>query len=293
MTLLGHQDSVTAVAWVSDVDTDSTTHYLVSGSTDGTVILWKVQLDVDQNTKCPWVMLQNFSNHHGGPVTCVAVGRMSPSDCSCVLVTTGGDGCVSILCSEGNEYNFHEQQRLSFGTKLVHCAALAHVVHPEVNNTHALILAMGFVDGSVQVYSSSGNNISFSLACNLVGHQNWVRGIDFIRTEGGKILLASGSQDRYIRLWSIHKSEPDSSVSLDSLGITKYAPKPRVDLGGVSYDIILESLLVGHEDWVMSVAWNKQKSHVLSSAEVTLLSSSMDRTMILWRKDVDSGAIIK
>ena len=274
MTLLGHNDVVTSVAWVSDVESESKEHCLVSGSADGGIIFWKVQLDLDQNRTCPWEMVQRFDGHHRGPVTCVAVDVPSS-----VVVTTGGDGCVTIISSRDWEYC--QEQRLSFGTKLVHCAAITRV------NQGSKLLAMGFVDGTVQVFASSGDAICFSLACNLSGHQNWIRGIDFAHIEGDRILLATGSQDRYVRVWSIDKTQPDRSVSLDSLGITKYAPKPRIYVGDESFDIILESLLVGHEDWVMSVAWNTTK--VVPLADLTLLSSSMDRTMILWKRDISSG----
>ena len=60
MTLLGHQDVVTNVAWVSDVDTESMEQYLVSGSADGSIIFWKVNLGLDQNTACPWEVVETF-----------------------------------------------------------------------------------------------------------------------------------------------------------------------------------------------------------------------------------------
>lgn len=286
MTLQGHQDIVTSVAWVSDANSGSREQWLVSGSSDGSVILWKVYLDVDQNNSCPWELVQLFEGHHSGPVTCVAVEHTTVDATSCVVVTTGGDGSVSILCSGADGYNFCEGQRLDFGrTKIAHCATVLHI------NNGAMLLALGFVDGLVEVFSSSGEDADFSLSCKLSGHQNWIRGIDFARVEGGKILLATGSQDRYVRIWSIDESGPHQTSSLDSLGITKYAPKPRIHVNGVPYDIILESLLVGHEDWVMSIAWNASQSGVLPLSKLTLLSSSMDRTMILWRKDICSGPL--
>jgi len=278
MTLLGHQDVVTSVAWMSDVDTESMEHCLVSGSADGSIIFWKVNLELDQNSACPWEILDTFGYHHKGPVTCVAVDVALR-----VVITTGGDGCVTVMSSGNDGFGHCERQRLSFGTKLIQCASITHF------DEGAMLLALGFVDGSVQVFVSSGDEMYFTLACNLSGHQNWIRGIDFAHVQGGKILLATGSQDRYVRVWSIEKSEADQSMSLDSLGITKYAPKPRVYVGGVSYDIILESLLVGHEDWVMNVAWNTAGSNPMTLTELTLLSSSMDRTMILWKKDIASG----
>lgn len=281
MTLLGHQDVVTSVAWVTDVDSEGVEHCLVSGSADGSIVFWKVNLSLDQNETCPWEIIQMYERHHGGPVTCATVNVPMG-----VLITTGGDGCVTVMRSHCDGGEYHECQRLSFGTKLVHCAAITHV------DERSMLLALGFVDGSVHIFASSLEELSFSLSCKLSGHQNWIRGLDFVHVQGGRILLASGSQDRYIRVWSIDKTHSDQSLSLDSLGITKYAPKPRIYIEDASYDIILESLLVGHEDWVMSVAWNAVQSRAMPLTELTLLSSSMDRTMILWKKDISSGTLV-
>ena len=54
----------------------------------------------------------------------------------------------------------------------------------------------------------SGN---LSTTVNTSGHEDWVRGLDFRSTETGCV-LASGSQDHYIRLWRINlvKEEEDN-----------------------------------------------------------------------------------
>lgn len=54
----------------------------------------------------------------------------------------------------------------------------------------------------------------------------------------------------------------------------------------------MEALLVGHEDWVFSVAWQPQQDAQAQQAAAApcLLSASMDRTMMLWRPESTSGA---
>ena len=52
--------------------------------------------------------------------------------------------------------------------------------------------------------------------------------------------------------------------------------------------VTMEALLVGHEDWVFSAAW--QPDQDAESAKPCLLSASMDRTMMLWRPESSSGA---
>jgi elongator complex protein 2 len=299
-TMLGHKDVVTSVAYVPrgvvDNASDEDSHWIVSGSADGCIVVWELclsearrrQQEVAQGPM--WRVFQMMEGHHQGPLTWVSVEtyrKQEDGSTSCVMVSSAGDGDL-VVC-QFVEGRFVEVQRLSFGTKLVHCAAVGFL---EVHST--LLLGLGFIDGAVKLYvSGAGQNVSFSLACNLTGHQNWIRGIDFINVANDKMILATGSQDRYIRLWSIEPRRDaegiaghDLAPSLDALGITKYAPKPRIKLGDALYTVLLESLLVGHEDWVMNVSWNKS-----NAVEPMLLSSSMDRTMVVWKKDVDSGAL--
>lgn len=65
----------------------------------------------------------------------------------------------------------------------------------------------------------------------------------------------------------------------------RYAPRSRLRTKHNMYQAGLQGLLVGHEDWVHSVMWQPGVGH----QEPCLLSSSMDRTMMLWRRDADTG----
>lgn len=76
--------------------------------------------------------------------------------------------------------------------------------------------------------------------------------------------------------------------------------------GGITYSASLEALLIGHEDWLHSVAWWAPRGSGDSAApaaagaveaaaalplreQLVLLSASQDRTMVLWRHDAGSG----
>ena len=49
----------------------------------------------------------------------------------------------------------------------------------------------------------------------------------------------------------------------------------------------MDALLVGHEDWVFSAAWQPQ---LVAGSAPCLLTASMDRTMMLWRPEPSAGA---
>jgi WD40 repeat protein len=70
--------------------------------------------------------------------------------------------------------------------------------------------------------------------------------------------------------------------------LSKYAPRPVFDADGMC-SAVLEALLIGHEDWVHSVQWKPQRGGGGGTKKPSLLSSSMDRTMMLWEPDVATG----
>lgn len=78
----------------------------------------------------------------------------------------------------------------------------------------------------------------------------------------------------------------------------RYAPKPQFSTPKGQYTAFLEALLVGHEDWVHSVQWQPpQPPHSppqdpQPAQPLCLLSTSMDRTMVLWRPDPATGLIL-
>jgi elongator complex protein 2 len=63
--------------------------------------------------------------------------------------------------------------------------------------------------------------------------------------------------------------------------------------GGVQYAVLLESLLVGHEDWVTSVHWMPAAvgSSPEDAIEYRLFSTSMDRNMVIWSPDASAGGV--
>ena len=76
------------------------------------------------------------------------------------------------------------------------------------------------------------------------------------------------------------------NTSLSFKSECRYTPKPGFQIEGQRYICVVEAMLVGHEDWVHTVAW---QPNLEKKDRPTLLSASMDRTMALWRQDVASG----
>lgn len=125
----------------------------------------------------------------------------------------------------------------------------------------------------------------------------------------GKLLLASASQDKNVRVWVVQQQQDQQQQAAGQPGggangataaaslaasLTRYAPRPLIWAGQHTFAATLEAVLIGHEDWVHSVAWQPRVPQPDgsggSSQPPCLLSASMDRTMMLWRPDQATGA---
>ena len=171
-------------------------------------------------------------------------------------------------------------------------------------NSQGLILAVAGSITTVQAYVSSGASEHFVLRATLVGHENWVRSLEFTYEnptdpEGSDLLLASASQDKYIRLWRVHQCKDvpthggKSNIGAGfgtalgkKSGLSNKAHRFRTTGRNAEreYFITFEALLMGHEDWIYTVAWRP-----VISGGLQLLSASADNSISLWNPDPDSG----
>ena len=69
--------------------------------------------------------------------------------------------------------------------------------------------------------------------------------------------------------------------------LTSLARRQTFHAAGTAWQVRAHSTLIGHEDWVHSVAWAPQP--LQGGAERRLLSAGMDRTVMVWEHDSDSG----
>ena len=88
--------------------------------------------------------------------------------------------------------------------------------------------------------------------------------------------LASGSQDNFIRVYKITKSDNSKD------DITNKFFK----MNETKYNITLDTVLYGHEAWIYSVKWTQNQNGVLM-----LLSSSIDKSVILWKQQGENDII--
>ncbi|KAK1269256.1 Elongator complex protein 2 [Acorus gramineus] len=238
-TLPGHKATVNCTHWIPSSKYahkvwDAEKYFLLSGSSDGVIILWEMGLKDNK-----WRQVLQVPQPHKKGVTCI----------------------VGIMVSEA-----------------------------------VSIFASSSSDSTVHIWEL------FVRACELKGHTDWIRSLDFslpISTDSNKdsLFLVSSSQDKTIRIWKLASfNSPPNSTLADrnkDVSLTSYIEGPMFIAGSSSFQVSLESLLVGHDDWVYSVKWQPPLCSSPDGREFdqpqSILSASMDKTMMIWRPEQVTG----
>lgn len=322
-TLTGHTDKVTCVKWIpsrlsmpSAAATIGSWALLASGSSDSSTIIWGVQV---KNGDCDWKQQARLmagplgaAEHlpdsgaerlrgHAAPITGVAVYEVPDgAPGSFLLASVGGDGRVVIwhcadlddCTSHGNQEQWSLVQEITLGTAIQNCVDLTHIPgHPEW-----LVMALGGVDSSVRIMIKPPGK-HFEHACILRGHENWVRGVSFVHTlrqDGSfELLLATAAQDRNVRVWSLVQQRTAATDAdrkrAQTAFLTSFAHKLSFKAADMVLEASISAVLVGHEDWVHSVAWQPAAARRAGHRPPRLLTASMDRSMMLWDIDPATG----
>ncbi|MCJ1435159.1 hypothetical protein MMC27_004530 [Xylographa pallens] len=277
----GHTDKVNAVRFLPQTFRDIP--ILISGSVDKTVRLWRGS----QASKFEFKNAAVLAGHSGS-INCLATVAGSTR-----IASGAADATVKIweITVSASSTSAELVQTISLLPRFFPLAlALSHL-----QESATLILAVGGTKSFVQIYVTDTVEEStlFTSRATLTGHEGWIRSLDFVdeaQDHGGDLLLASASQDKYIRLWRVHDGEalPTSGIvvqhSLPGAREKSLSNKAhRFDAADFKYSITFEALLLGHEDWIYTVTWNRQ------GEMLQLLSASADNSLAIWESDPSSG----
>lgn len=278
--------------------TEDETAYLLSGSDDKSVKLWKLDVKTG-NASC----IHTVQNHTA-PINCIATLRSShqTSNSSHSIFATGAaDATIKIWSFDGKEIK--AIQTIKTTPKYF---PLAVALSPLGDDGNTFILASAGTKDIIQIYtgtvtsSSTGDasteySSNFTFQATLSGHEGWIRSLDFTPETpldpNSDLLLASASQDKYIRLWRIHQGTelPVQASTASDPTVGAYLPgrspanKAHRFKAGADYSVTFESLLFNHDDWIYSAKWHQ------SNTSLQLLSTSADNSLAIWEADPSSG----
>ncbi|KAF1995558.1 RNA polymeras-like protein II Elongator subunit [Amniculicola lignicola CBS 123094] len=276
--LNGHTNVVNAVKFFPTGRDDVAV--LLTGASDHTLRVWRGRTGVDTS----FTSIKSISEHKA------AVTRISTFPGSDTFVTGASDGTVKIWSL------LHDSDFASIDVTLLQTINLSPKYFPlsialaKLDDT-SMILAVAGTRSTIQIYVS--REAKFELAATLTGHEGWVRSLAFTREssdETGDLLLASASQDKYIRLWRVHQGEELPAISnalnnpaLGVLGKSLSNKAHRIESTAAKYSVTFEALLLGHEDWIYTAAWRFRND------KLQLLSTSEDNSLAIWESDPASG----
>nr|XP_058967609.1 elongator complex protein 2-like [Pocillopora verrucosa]XP_058967610.1 elongator complex protein 2-like [Pocillopora verrucosa] len=287
--LNGHKDRVNCVRWIPRPGFEEEDE-LVSGSTDKSVIVWQKNADQDYTWKVSSVL-----EGHQGAVNAVAAVILPVSDNSratrTIIVSASADSSVRIWERKQTEGNFTCLQTVSYGNGFILAVAISLLP-----GTSVPVIACGGEDCKVHLFTEKDNK--FMKVQGLLGHEDWIRGTNFALEDGGDLLLVSCSQDSFIRIWRISLSlkypESDSDILQDEfkeLKLTSNVFSVINEGSSKDFSVVLESVLTGHEGWIYGVHWHPaiRRGDGSFTQPMSLLSASMDKTLIVWAPDKESG----
>ncbi|CAK7210915.1 Elongator subunit elp2 [Sporothrix bragantina] len=331
--LRGHQDEIKAVQFLRSEE-ETQTSLFVSGGDDKSLMLWAIGKD-DKQKDSKDEPLQIVADAHSAPINCIAAARQSVGNSSSrtLFATGAADYTIKIWALEQTSLVLLQTIRT---TPRFFPLCLALVALPSSTGEEkasSWLLAAAGTNNRIQIFTgietasreaesttqtTKSGAVTFEVQATLKGHEDWIRSLDFgweskSFSSSSDLLLASASQDKYVRLWRIHRGssapaptasataaaaaigEADTTLDLSSTTATSTttgnAPSNkahRLQAGEDVYFVTFEALLLGHEDWIYSARWTSvgasNKGHKLR-----LLTTSADNSLGVWEADAASG----
>lgn len=113
-------------------------------------------------------------------------------------------------------------------------------------------------------------------------------------------MIASCAQDNMIRIWKLTKEDhevsntenliPDDIIKEIKLKYNSFEVTDNETGKCYNVRVCLDSVLAGHENWIYGLHWHpKIVIDGKLRQPLKLLSASMDKTMIMWAPEDDSG----
>ncbi|GAA6020260.1 hypothetical protein JCM11491_003868 [Sporobolomyces phaffii] len=324
-TLPGHGGPVSALKFVTSDDSA-----FVSGDATGTAKLWTEQ-HRPGHPRATWQELSSLDQIHRGSVS--AVEALALGNDEFLVVTGGSDATIRISTVSRATRTATHVQTIDCRGKIPLEVALSHL--PDSNG---LVLAVGSTENRIQLYTcppprrAAAGAFEFSKSLALEGHTDWIRCLSFttpvpISSQSssssphasttasydmnpGEVLLASGGQDNYIRLWRFTRLSRSTTTTTTGGSLSKLDELEHALLGGTdagtttaagrpdelrvkAHDFVVagdgefscssEAVLLGHDAWVTGLNWAPSEPDESDRARpLRLLSASADRSMILW-----------
>jgi len=288
LTLKGHAQRANSVRWIKSANSAE----LLSCSSDGTICHWvnptgKV---FDNNS---WSLKEKYNDNKD--ISGINfLNSLYISENEKYFYTFATNGNLILWGFNPTEDKYEIYAKINYKKKLQDALALI-----PLDEDYLLLLSGGY-DNLINVHivkrknkanSSNVDLVDIEFKLSLQGHTNSIRDLQFAQNfNNNERLFASCSQDSYIRLWSVSKisnEEIDKLIeNMESKKNNTIYEEYKTKMSYLFrtkdqeyYNIVLDSVLGGHEESVSSIRWG-----TIDNKNV-LLSSSFDFTLGIWKLD--------
>ncbi|KAG8240401.1 hypothetical protein J437_LFUL002544 [Ladona fulva] len=286
-TLCHHKSMVNSVRWIKSQN-DAEETEILSTSCDATACIWR---RIEDGT---YELVQSLEGHSED----VIVGDGIKSNClnkdSFVIATASTDSTIKIW-TDKKENMLKCIQTIDLLREM--CFEIRLNYLPGTSN---LLMICANTDCRICLYAKSDD--LFIKVNELQGHEDFVRTIDVIsfgvaqhtyKNNCRTMFIASGDQAGQIRIWQLSSQNlrtQETNSKMDDF-------KPEVNFFSFITDdkehefaISIESVILAHDGMINGIRWHpKVKTENGFHQPMKILSCSMDKTMILWEPDIQSG----
>ncbi|KAM0287410.1 hypothetical protein ACHAQH_000360 [Verticillium albo-atrum] len=294
--LSGHKDVVKSVKFLPSTKNGS--QVIISGSDDKTLKLW--ELNAEHTTgQCVQTLTE-----HTAPINTIAILKSRNPSTPTLIASGAADASFRVWKYEAGRLHL-----LSTVKPTPKFFPLTIALSTLDQDDDSIVLAVAGTKDIIQIYvaATTTPSLDFQLQATLTGHDGWIRSLDFTwesTAVDSDLLLASASQDKYVRLWRLHQgselpamtSNADPATNAFLPGKSPANKAHRLQATGKAFSITFEALLLGHEDWIYSAKWfrpevddGSSSSSSSSSRPLQLLSTSADNSLAIWEADPSSG----
>ncbi|XBW35626.1 hypothetical protein QEN19_001200 [Hanseniaspora menglaensis] len=259
--LNGHKNVVTCMQYQDDTKNNQ----LITCSEDGSFIIWN---NYKLHKK---IQINNMEKDVMHSINSISYRN------KCLLI--GDSDGVFRIFENGEDWTLVKEFKVN---ERLHplCSEMINVIDDKY------IIFIGGTSVDLFVYAFDLKTNELNLQAQLKGHEDWVKCMDFIKISDEKWLLATGSQDRYIRIWNLEFKDAESLQNelkknkMVLLNNKKFPIKFQDSKNQMS--INFDSLIMGHDDWIQCIKFHP------SPEKLQLLSATANTELMIWEVDKKS-----
>lgn len=254
-----HQDNINGQCFVYNDDLGTNSGHFITTSYDKTAKIWQFNLEGASKIICTFLSPNNE--------TFISRSCLK-HEAQYISLTTSIDGNIYLW------QNDKLKRTLTTG----YCCFYSKIFSVENAKQRFTFAFLAGSDNKVHIFQVDLNDLNLNHVLDLPGHNDWIKCVDILpldRPQTCEFLLASASQDTFVRIWLMRLETEESNTTrirtIVSKAISSHTSALRLTA-------TLETVLSGHGGMITGLCWFKQ----IRNGKLKLVTCSADKTIIVW-----------